>query len=68
VFNSCSEKYIPTASVYRLEEENTSIAEDESGMIIGNITEVPVRLHGIISNYHNLNFAAVQATNVNMLL
>jgi len=37
-------------------------------MSLGNIIKPPVRLHGVISNYHNLNFAAVQTTNVNMLL
>jgi len=68
VFNNCSEKYVPTASVYRVEEENTSIAEDESRMSLGNIIKPPVRLHGAISDYHNLNFAAVQTTNANMLL
>jgi len=59
---------VPTASVYRVEEENTSIAEDESRMSLGNITKPPVILHGVISDYHNLNLAAVQTTNVNMLL
>jgi hypothetical protein len=68
VFNSCSEKYIPTASVYRVEEENTSVAEVESRMSLRNVTKPPVTLHGVISDYHNLNCAAVQTTNANMLL
>jgi len=42
VFNNCSENYVPTASVCRVEEENTSIAEDESRMSLGNITKPPV--------------------------
>jgi len=68
VFNNCSEKYIPTAFIYRIEEENTFVVEDESRMSLGNITKPPFRLHGVISNYHNFNFAAVQTTSVNMLL
>ena len=68
VFNNCSENYVPTASVCRVEEENTSIAEDESRMSLGNITKPPVWLHGVISDYRTLNFAAVQTTNVNVLL